>query len=168
MRIYKVLSYYEGYWLRLKNYEENEEVRTSNYLTKEENMMLSKSKKWRENQLISFMIFNLMVPLFLLSSISFISPYIYTIIPVYDTQTCWSYFTEQEYILNLPKTSCGMQEVNAIIFVLFNWFEIAGFSIAFWVIRNIKNELNIKVELYFVLVFWTVFSIFYFAMNLYL
>jgi len=108
LRIYKVLSYYEGYWLRLKNYEENEEVRTSNYLTKEENAMLSKSKKWRENSLISFMIFNLMVPLFLLSSLSFISPYLYVIIPVYDTRTCWNYFIEQENILNLPRTSCAM------------------------------------------------------------
>ena len=130
--------------------------------------MLSKSKKWRENSLISFMIFNLMVPLFLLSSLSFISPYLYVIIPVYDTRTCWNYFIEQENILNLPRTSCAMQEVNSIIFILFNWFEIAGFALAFWIIRNIKNELNIKIEIYFILIFWTIFSIFYFSMNLYL
>lgn len=94
LRIYKVLSYYEGYWLLMKHQGEDSEVRMSNYLTKEENLMLQKSKQWRENSLISFMIFNLMVPLFIISFMSFLSPYVYTIIPVYDTNTCWAYFYE--------------------------------------------------------------------------
>lgn len=92
VRIYKVLSYYKGYWLLMKHYGEESEVAMSNYLTKEENIMLSKSKKWRENSLIAFIIFNLLVPLFILSMLSFTTPYIYTIIPVYETQTCWNYF----------------------------------------------------------------------------
>lgn len=94
LRIYKVLSYYEGYWLLMKHYGEDSEIRMSNYLTKEENAMLSKSKQWRENSLIAFMIFNLIIPLLLLCFISFLSPYVYTIIPVYDTETCWQYFTQ--------------------------------------------------------------------------
>ena len=76
----------------MKHYGEESEVAMSNFLTKEENIMLSKSKKWRENSLIAFIIFNLLVPLFILSMLSFTTPYIYTIIPVYETQTCWNYF----------------------------------------------------------------------------
>eukprot|EP00347_Sterkiella_histriomuscorum_P018057 403346954 len=168
LRIYKVLSYYEGYWLLMKHYGEESEVRMSNYLTKEENAMLQKSKQWRENSLIAFMIFNLMIPLIILSLISFLVPYIYTIIPVYDTDTCWTYFIQQEKIKNIPETPCQMQTANLIVFVVLNWFEIAGYAIAFWMVRNIKNELNIKVEIYFIIIFWTLFSIFYFSMNIYL
>lgn len=61
-----------------------------------------------------------------------------------------------------------MQEANSLVFVIINWFEIAGFAFAFWMVRNIKNELNVKVEIYFILIFWTLFSVFYFVMNIYL
>ncbi len=152
----------------MKHYGEESEARMSNYLTKEENIMLSKSKKWRENSLIAFIIFNLLVPLFILSMISFTTPYIYTIIPVYETQTCWNYFYQQEMIMNISKTPCEMQIANSIIFVLFNWIEIGGFALAFWIIRNIKNELNIKLELQTILICWTTFSVFYFSANIYL
>ena len=39
-----------------------------------------------------------------------------------------------------------MQTANALIFVFLNWMEIAGFAIVFWLVRNIKNELNVKSE----------------------
>lgn len=61
-----------------------------------------------------------------------------------------------------------MQFANSIVFIIFNWVEIGGFAIAFWLIRNIKNELNIKVEVQTILICWTLFSTFYFSSNIYL
>jgi hypothetical protein len=78
----------------MKHYGDESEVRMSNYLTKEENIMLSKSKQWRESSLIVFITFNLLLPLYILSLLSFTTPYIYTVIPVYETETCWNYFKE--------------------------------------------------------------------------
>ncbi len=40
-----------------------------------------------------------------------------------------------------------MQEANSIIFVVLNWLEILGYALLFWKVRNIKNELNVKMEL---------------------
>jgi hypothetical protein len=53
---------------------------------------------------------------------------------------------------------------NSIIFVLLNWGEVIGFALLFWLVRNIKNELNVKTEVQAVLLFWTVFSIIYFSL----
>ena len=61
-----------------------------------------------------------------------------------------------------------MQEANSIIFVFLNWLEILGFALLFWMVRNIKNELNVKRELETILIFWTFFSILYFSMNVFL
>ena len=87
-----MLSYYEGYWFMMKHYGGEYDNRMSMLLNKEENQMLQKTKKLRENALIVSMMVNIMLPLFILSLLSFIVPQIYTIIPVYETQTCWSYF----------------------------------------------------------------------------
>ena len=129
--------------------------------------MLFKTKKLRENSLITLMMVNLMLPLFILSLLSFMSPQIYTIIPVYETQTCWNYFQSHESFTDIvdPQKKCGMQEANSIIFVFLNWMEIIGFAFLFWMVRNIKNELNVKIELQTILIFWTFFSIIYFSLN---
>jgi hypothetical protein len=82
-----VLSYYEDYWMLMKEYEESRdrETRVSNYLTKEEAQMLQKTRGWRENTLIAYLLVNCVLPLFALSLTSFVSPYVYTIVPVYET-----------------------------------------------------------------------------------
>ena len=101
MRIYKVLSLYEDYWVLMKHYGEASEQRISNFMTKEEAIRLEKLKKWRENNLLLFLFFNLIVPLLFLSLVSFIIPYVYTIVPVYESQTCWTYFSEEALLVNL-------------------------------------------------------------------
>lgn len=59
---------------------------------------------------------------------------------------------------------CGMKLTNAIIYVTLNWVEIVGFAYLFWLVRNIKNELNVKREVQAVLLFWSVFSVIYFSL----
>lgn len=112
------------------------------------------------------MIFNLILPLLIITFFSFLSPYIYMVIPVYDTQTCWNYFNAQESVGNIPHTPCWMQVFNSFAFIVLNWLEIVGYAYAFWLVRNIRNELNIKREIQAILFFWTAFSITYFLLNL--
>ena len=54
-------------------------------MNKEETKRLDKSKKWRENNLLSLMFINFVLPMILLSLFSFIIPYVYTIVPVYES-----------------------------------------------------------------------------------
>ena len=41
--------------------------------------------------------------------------------------------------------------------------QTIGLVILMWTIRNVKDELNLKRELYIVIGIWIVFSLFYFA-----
>jgi hypothetical protein len=52
------------------------------------------------------------------------------------------------------------------MFILVNWIEIIGFAVLFWLIRNIKNELNVKREIQLALIFFSLFSIIYFIVQL--
>jgi len=61
---------------------------------------------------------------------------------------------------------CGMKLTNALMFIILNWIEIIGFALLFWLIRKIKNELNVKREIQIVLLLWSVFSIIYFSMQI--
>jgi hypothetical protein len=69
-------------------------------------------------------------------------------------------------ILNLPQTGCSMELANQLLFIIINWVEILGIAVAFWLIRNIKNELNVKLEVQTILIFWTFFSVVYFSLNI--
>lgn len=48
--------------------------------------------------------------------------------------------------MTIDVVPCGMKLTNEIMFVVLNWAEIIGFAFLFWIIRNIKNELNVKRE----------------------
>ena len=140
-------------------------------MNKEETIRLEKSRHWRENNLLSFLFLNLILPLFLLTLVSFLVPQIYTIVPVYESETCWEYFTERS-ILNKSDDNeeipCGLKITNSIVFIILNWLEVFGFALLFWLVRNIKNELNVKSEVQSILIFWGIFSLIYFLLNLWL
>lgn len=146
LRIYKVLSYYEDYWVLMKHYGEESDMRVSHFMSKEEAIRLEKSRQWRENNLLMFLLINIACPLLVLSLMSFIIPYLYTIVPVYESQSCWDYFSTSALIIDLRTIPCGMKFTNSIMFIIINWAEIVGFALLFWFVRNIKNELNVKLE----------------------
>ena len=93
-----------------------------------------------------FLLINIACPLIVLSLMSFIIPYLYTIVPVYESQSCWDYFSNTALIIDLQTIPCGMKLTNSILFVIINWAEIVAFALLFWYVRNIKNELNVKLE----------------------
>lgn len=91
------MSYYEDYWTLMKHYGEDvdnarQNNRVSNYVSREETRRLEKVKKWREYQLIKFLLLYITVPMTILSLLAFTVPYIYIIVPVYQSDTCWEKF----------------------------------------------------------------------------
>jgi hypothetical protein len=82
----------------MKHFGEDSENRISNFMNKEEAARLEKLRTWRERSLIAFLFINIIIPLLILSLIAFIIPYIYTIVPVYESDSCWDYFTQQSLI----------------------------------------------------------------------
>jgi hypothetical protein len=53
--------------------------------------------------------------------------------------------------------------VNICIFFIVNWIQTLTLVILMWSIRFVKDELNLKRELYIVIGVWIVFSLCYFA-----
>lgn len=141
--------------------------RISNYIGREESRKLEKVKQWREYALIKFLLLYIIAPMSILSLLAFTVPYIYTIVPVYQSETCWQQFADKgSFHVHLDTVPCPLKLVNSLIFVILNWGEVVGFAALFWMIRNIKNELNVKREVQAVLVLWGIFSIIYFSFQL--
>lgn len=59
-----------------------------------------------------------------------------------------------------------MYILNNMSFIFLSWAEIFGFAMLYWLIRDIRNELNMKREVQVVLITWTFFSMLYFILNL--
>lgn len=49
--------------------------------------------------------FTVTVPLIICSGCAFLVPYIYMLVPVFESNTCWKYFTESPIPTMAP---CGM------------------------------------------------------------
>ncbi len=103
--------------------------------------------------LIKKILLLIMAPLTVLALVSFFVKEVFAIIPVIQYQKCYSYFNEH---LN---EDCGFKLTNEIMFIIINWFDIAGLALLFWKIRNISNELYNKTEVQIVIIFWGIFSV---------
>ncbi len=53
-------------------------------------------------------------------------------------------------------------ETNLSIFFFVNWLQTIILVGLMWQIRNVKDELNLKKELYIVIAIWIIFSLAYF------
>jgi len=145
--------------------EQADDLRTSNLISHEERKNFEKAVKWREPHLLKVIFLFIALPLLAFSILAFLVPYVFTVVPVLESQSCWSYFTIKSS-MHMDSIPCGMKLTNALMFIILNWIEIIGFALLFWLIRNIKNELNVKREIQIVLLFWSVFSIIYFSMQI--
>jgi hypothetical protein len=161
VRIFKVFAYFEEYWKIMSKFAGE---RLSTFINTEERKRLRELKKLREKKLVLQLFLNVFIPLFILSLLSFIFPWIYTLIPVYESITCWAYFAEGPF--NFVNQNCAMYIINNLSFILLSWSEIFGFGLLYWLIRDIRNELNMKREVQAILIFWTFFSLLYFILNL--
>jgi hypothetical protein len=141
VRIYKVMYYYEDYWNLMKKYDDKSiDRRVSTFMNREEQLRLDKAREWREIILIQKMALYILAPLLALALISYFVKELFPVVPALSYLSCYKHFGDDE------SSSCGMKFTNQIMFIILNWFEIAGLSLLFWKIRNIQNELNIKKE----------------------
>ena len=58
-----------------------------------------------------------------------------------------------------------MAEINTYCFILFNWICLGALVFLYWKLRNIRNELNMKTEILFVMLAWGLFSVLFYLLN---
>lgn len=96
---------------------------------------------------------------------SFFFPYVYSIVPVYETQMCFTYFESSHYVIPQMTASSedSIVQANILSFITFNWLELLAMVLIIFKIRNAKDELNIQKELVLIMILWILFSLGYFA-----
>eukprot|EP00347_Sterkiella_histriomuscorum_P018536 403345140 len=174
LRAYRLRKVFDCYNLHLKSLETNQ-----GDINDHDSTMLSIN--WSENQetmdtlnklqevnLIKLMLLIFILPNFLLGVIAAFIPYAYMLIPVYETQQCLSYYRSdfiqnQIHITMGPVTLCVVKTINNCVFVLINWLQTLSLILLFFRLRNIKDELNIRIELRAILFVWILFSLLYFT-----
>ena len=56
-----------------------------------------------------------------------------------------------------------MTDFNVSLFFLVNWMQTVTLIYLLYAIRNVKDELNLKTELIYVIIIWVIFSLSYFT-----
>ena len=125
---------------------------------------ISKSKRLRENRVIVHFFFNIFVPMTVFSLLGIFSPYVYTLMPVYQSGSCWTHFFQQG-LVPPNENHCLLLHINIYVFIVVNWVFLSSLVLIYWKIRNIRNELNIKKEILFVMFAWGFFSLLYYSLN---
>lgn len=88
-------------------------------------------------------------------------PYLYTLIPVYETEECRNFYISNK-ISKVNDFSCLLL-INICSFIAINWSQVLILTILCYKIINIKDELNIKKELVLIIIIWITFSVLYFG-----
>ena len=57
---------------------------------------------------------------------------------------------------------CLVTEFNISLFFFVNWIQTVILIYLLYAIRNVKDELNLKTELIYVIIIWVIFSLGYF------
>lgn len=103
--------------------------------------------------------------MFILGMSGFIIPYFYMILPVYETNTCWSWIYAHNYFEIPIELKCSYFLTNNIAFIVWSWTELMLFVYIYMKIESIRDELSIQSELKFIIIAWLTFSIIYFSAN---
>lgn len=96
-----------------------------------------------------------MIPNLVLGILALVSPYLYMLVPVYETQQCFAYY-------ELNEDKCFIIETNQCMFFFVNWLQTLILVLLLFKIRNVKDELNLKNELSIIIAIWLSFSLSYF------
>ena len=76
-------------------------------------------------------------------------------VPIYETDQCKCFF-------NMKPGDCLVTEFNISLFFFVNWIQTVILIYLLYAIRNVKDELNLKTELIYVIIIWVIFSLGYF------
>lgn len=100
----------------------------------------------------------------------------YSILPIYESPQCWCKFgwipsppNDAENVSEHP-TECTQQDktylyINQYSFITINWAELMILVVMIFIIRNIRDELNIKYEILIITLCWILFSCIYFVLQ---
>jgi hypothetical protein len=108
----------------------------------------------KESEILKKTIKYFILPNLTLGIIAMFVPYAYMLIPVYETDQCYHYYTSAMNYMGFP---CFIQIVNLCTFVTVNWVQTFILILLYYLIRNIKDELNIKLELKIIIILWAAF-----------
>ena len=76
--------------------------------------------------------------------VGFFIPYVYTVVPVYETDQCWHWLrTFSEGIFEYEDIKCTLVEINKLAFIFWNWLELILLIGLYMLIDSIKDEMNI-------------------------
>lgn len=90
----------------------------------------------------------------------------YTVMPVYETSDCQNFYwnflrSNNEQLSEFKNAHYMIWQTNIVFFILLNCVEISALFLIAWFIRNIKDELSIKLELFYIIAGWATFSTIY-------
>jgi hypothetical protein len=123
----------------------------------------------REETLIKKGFWYFIFPSFILGILGAVTPWIYMLLPVHETDICLCSFTDSStffYDGSLSKHFKAFKLVSIIAFLVFNWIFLTTLLIKIYRIRHIHDETLIKRECAVILGVWILFSIAQYALFL--
>jgi hypothetical protein len=88
---------------------------------------------------------------------------LFPLIPVFERNDCVA-----SYIHELQEdVDCLVPHAQALVFVILNWFELVGFFWAYWILRNLKEMVNIRKEMFITMCAYVISSLIYFFISTY-
>jgi hypothetical protein len=130
----------------------------------EEDIILQDFNKLKESRFLKRHMAIFISCLSVLGFSAFFLPYLYAIVPVYETQQCKNFYIDPENNIVYPKLDKDsiVFTLNIYSYLLFNWLELLLMVLICFKIRNVKDELSIHRELLWIVGFWIMCSFCYF------
>jgi len=99
---------------------------------------------------------------------SFFIPTLFAIVPVYETEQCGAYFTgDSSFKLFTLDRDSIVFNLNVYSYLILNWLELMAIVQICFVIRAVKDELSITMEILWIAGFWIICSfVYFFCFNL--
>ena len=93
--------------------------------------------------------------------LSFFIPHFYAIVPVYETRQCQHFYDTFQTLSPDEATMDVIFQVNVWFYLCCNWLELCLAVMFSYRIRNVRDDLNISIELFAITFCWITFSMVY-------
>ena len=122
----------------------------------------------KETRLICWAIKFCVIPCIIISSFATFFPYPQAVVPVHEAQKCMCYFINNEshmkYVLidlahNDNTSIIILQVINVAMFFGLNWVFLFMIIRGVYHVRHIKDRLEIRKEMTYIVVFWSIFCL---------
>ena len=122
----------------------------------------------KETSIISNQLTKIILGTTLVGISALLIPYIYTIVPVYETAQCEKYYQLNFFNSWVDEPTLNtIFKVNIWFYLSWNWLELVILVFFTYWIRNVRDELNISLELFLINLSWILFSTLYMGFTFY-